>query len=124
MLSDLAAGRSLDGDAAGLLRRLLVSRIIGPGGLHPHQVASGLQGQRHRPLTPVVRIGFRRICAPHPYILFGGIKGSLLGTNKVQGKDGIDFFTQNKVVTVRTSPKDKIETVEIKSPRIRSCVAS
>ena len=37
------------------------------------------------------------ICAPHPYIPFGGIKGSLLGTNKAQGKDGIDFFTQNKV---------------------------
>ena len=37
------------------------------------------------------------ICAPHPYLPFGGIKDSHLGTNKVQGKDGIDFFTQNKI---------------------------
>ena len=42
--------------------------------------------------------------APHPYLPFGGIKESLVGTNKVQGKDGIDFFTQNKVATVRFAP--------------------
>jgi malonate-semialdehyde dehydrogenase (acetylating)/methylmalonate-semialdehyde dehydrogenase len=42
--------------------------------------------------------------APHPYLPFGGIKDSLIGTNKVQGKDGIDFFTQNKIATVRFSP--------------------
>ena len=35
------------------------------------------------------------ICAPHPYLPFGGIKDSLVGNNKVQGKDGFDFFTQN-----------------------------
>lgn len=81
--------------------------------------------ERFSTLADVGMVGVNvGICAPHPYIPFGGIKGSLLGTNKVQGKDGIDFFTQNKVVTVRTSPKDKTETVEIKSPRIRSCVAS
>lgn len=36
------------------------------------------------------------ICAPHPYVPFGGIKGSLLGTDKVQGKGGIDFFTSTR----------------------------
>jgi len=42
--------------------------------------------------------------APHPYLPFGGIKDSLIGTNKVQGKDGINFFTQNKVATIRSAP--------------------
>lgn len=64
------------------------------------------------------------ICAPHPYIPFGGIKGSLLGTNKVQGKDGIDFFTQNKVVTIRTAPKDGQAPAAAQGGRVRSCVAS
>lgn len=44
------------------------------------------------------------VCAPHPYLPFGGIKDSHLGTNKVQGKDGIDFFIQNKVATIRVAP--------------------
>jgi len=44
------------------------------------------------------------ICAPHPYLPFGGIKASLIGTDKVQGKDGIDFFTQNKTATIRFAP--------------------
>jgi malonate-semialdehyde dehydrogenase (acetylating)/methylmalonate-semialdehyde dehydrogenase len=44
------------------------------------------------------------VCAPHPYLPFGGIKDSHLGTNKVQGKDGIDFFTQNKIATIRVTP--------------------
>lgn len=81
--------------------------------------------ERFSSLADVGMVGVNvGICAPHPYLPFGGIKGSLLGTNKVQGKDGIDFFTQNKVVTVRTSPKDKTETAELKSSRVRSCVAS
>ena len=42
--------------------------------------------------------------APHPYLPFGGIKQSLVGTDKAQGKGGIDFFTQNKVATVRFAP--------------------
>ncbi|MFO7710018.1 MAG: aldehyde dehydrogenase family protein [Desulfobacterales bacterium] len=42
--------------------------------------------------------------APHPYLPFGGIKQSLVGTDKAQGKDGIGFFTQNKVATVRFAP--------------------
>ncbi len=44
------------------------------------------------------------VCAPHPYLPFGGIKDSHLGTDKVQGKDGIDFFTQNKIATIRVTP--------------------
>jgi malonate-semialdehyde dehydrogenase (acetylating)/methylmalonate-semialdehyde dehydrogenase len=44
------------------------------------------------------------IPASHPYLPFGGIKQSLVGSNKVQGKDGVDFFTQNKVATVRFAP--------------------
>ncbi len=43
------------------------------------------------------------VCAPHPYMPFGGIKESLVGNNKVQGKEGYDFFTQNKVSTIRVA---------------------
>lgn len=64
------------------------------------------------------------ICAPHPYVPFGGIKGSLIGTNKCQGKDGIDFFTQNKVITVRTHDPRGPGHVAPKSGSVRSCVAS
>ncbi len=42
--------------------------------------------------------------APHPYLPFGGIKQSLVGTDKAQGKGGFDFFTQDKVATVRSAP--------------------
>lgn len=66
------------------------------------------------------------ICAPHPYLPFGGIKGSLVGNNKVQGKDAIDFFTQNKTATVRTI--DPIAGAPIitqaNDSGVRSCVAS
>ncbi len=66
------------------------------------------------------------VCAPHPYLPFGGIKDSHLGTNKVQGKDGIAFFTQNKVATIRVAPpasmsEDKAGGVD--NPSVRSCVA-
>lgn len=64
------------------------------------------------------------ICAPHPYVPFGGIKGSLLGTDKVQGKDGINFFTQNKVTTMRTHHPHGLASSKPKDRSIRSCVAS
>lgn len=65
------------------------------------------------------------ICAPHPYLPFGGIKGSLLGTNKAQGKGGIDFFTQEKVTTVRIiDPNAQKGTDTAKPQSVRSCVAS
>ena len=65
------------------------------------------------------------ICAPHPYLPFGGIKGSLVGNNKVQGKDAIDFFTQNKVATVRTvDPKQGENAAKPKDASVRSCVAN
>lgn len=64
------------------------------------------------------------ICAPHPYLPFGGIKGSHLGTDKVQGKDGIDFFTQNKVATIRTVPPASERAAAKKDKSVRSCVAS
>jgi malonate-semialdehyde dehydrogenase (acetylating)/methylmalonate-semialdehyde dehydrogenase len=73
------------------------------------------------------------ICAPHPYLPFGGIKDSHLGTNKVQGKDGIDFFIQNKIATVRVAPptgrfsggESTGSTADKKEvPSVRSCVAS
>jgi len=66
------------------------------------------------------------VCAPHPFLPFGGIKDSLLGTNKVQGKDGIDFFTQNKVATIRVVPPQGMEKTTIQSGAdkfVRSCVA-
>jgi malonate-semialdehyde dehydrogenase (acetylating)/methylmalonate-semialdehyde dehydrogenase len=74
------------------------------------------------------------ICAPHPYLPFGGIKDSLLGTDKVQGKGGINFFTQEKIATIRFDPpKSKYEPsregkesepVCPKTGAVRSCVAS
>ncbi|OMH25551.1 aldehyde dehydrogenase family protein [Motiliproteus sp. MSK22-1] len=65
------------------------------------------------------------ICAPHPYLPFGGIKGSLVGNNKVQGKDAIDFFTQNKVATVRVvNPKGSNTQAKPADSNVRSCVAS
>jgi malonate-semialdehyde dehydrogenase (acetylating)/methylmalonate-semialdehyde dehydrogenase len=69
------------------------------------------------------------ICAPHPYLPFGGIKDSLIGTNKVQGKDGIDFFTQNKIATIRVAPPTGRYVTEGSKPvgktsgEVRSCVA-
>ncbi|MFH1138513.1 MAG: aldehyde dehydrogenase family protein [Pseudomonadota bacterium] len=69
--------------------------------------------------------------APHPYLPFGGIKDSHLGTDKVQGKDGISFFTQNKVATVRFAPPSKGEAPAGEAggkpacgQAVRSCVAS
>lgn len=67
------------------------------------------------------------VCAPHPYLPFGGIKDSHLGTNKVQGKDGIDFFTQNKVATIRIAPPEGVDESGKKvagDSSVRSCVAS
>ncbi|MFH0994001.1 MAG: CoA-acylating methylmalonate-semialdehyde dehydrogenase [Pseudomonadota bacterium] len=71
------------------------------------------------------------ICAPHPYLPFGGIKASLIGTDKVQGKDGIDFFTQNKTATIRFAPPTGLNITggpdqaikPIVPGPVRSCVA-
>lgn len=63
------------------------------------------------------------ICAPHPYMPFGGIKDSLIGTNKVQGKDGIDFFTQNKTATIRLVDPEANQPQVQKAKNVRSCVA-
>lgn len=65
------------------------------------------------------------ICAPHPYLPFGGIKDSLVGNNKVQGKEGIDFFTQNKVATVRVHHPEANTNSNSQQPSdVRSCVAN
>lgn len=75
------------------------------------------------------------VCAPHPYLPFGGIKDSLVGNNKVQGKEGFDFFTQNKVSTIRVAPPQSLAAdqcvVENKNSEkinnkgaVRSCTAS
>ena len=64
------------------------------------------------------------IPAPHPYLPFGGIKDSHLGTSKVQGKDGIDFFTQNKIATIRYTAPVADGGSDAKNGAIRSCVAS
>lgn len=66
------------------------------------------------------------ICAPHPYMPFGGIKDSLVGNNKVQGKAGIDFFTQNKVATVRVVNPKPLDSAPAGNGdnSVRSCVAS
>jgi malonate-semialdehyde dehydrogenase (acetylating)/methylmalonate-semialdehyde dehydrogenase len=74
------------------------------------------------------------VCAPHPYMPFGGIKESLVGNNKVQGKEGFDFFTQNKVSTIRVAAPsgqlaadasaDKPAEVATAKGGVRSCIAS
>jgi malonate-semialdehyde dehydrogenase (acetylating)/methylmalonate-semialdehyde dehydrogenase len=64
------------------------------------------------------------IPAPHPYLPFGGIKDSHLGTDKVQGKDGLDFFTQNKIATVRYTAPGVARGEDKKDGAIRSCVAT
>lgn len=73
------------------------------------------------------------IPAPHPYLPFGGIKDSHLGTNKVQGRDGIDFFTQNKIATIRCAPPSGSGAraaaagdapAGAGATKVRSCVAS
>ena len=63
--------------------------------------------------------------APHPYLPFGGIKDSHLGTNKVQGKEGIDFFTQGKVATIRFAHPDAVNAAggAKSTGGVRSCVA-
>lgn len=64
------------------------------------------------------------ICAPHPYLPFGGIKDSLVGNNKVQGKDAISFFTQNKTATMRVVDPEGGQGIANKDTSVRSCVAS
>lgn len=75
------------------------------------------------------------VCAPHPYLPFGGIKESLIGNNKVQGKDGFDFFTQNKVSTIRVAPPQSLAVGQFAGEvqksdesdsqgNVRSCIAS
>jgi malonate-semialdehyde dehydrogenase (acetylating)/methylmalonate-semialdehyde dehydrogenase len=69
--------------------------------------------------------------APHPYLPFGGIKQSLVGTDKAQGKDGIGFFTQNKIATVRFAPpaagrhtaEGAKDAVAPKTSAVKSCTA-
>ncbi len=63
------------------------------------------------------------VCAPHPYLPFGGIKDSLIGNDKVQGKDGIDFFTQNKTATIRVVDPELSNPAAPKDKSVRSCVA-
>lgn len=65
------------------------------------------------------------VCAPHPYLPFGGIKSSLVGNNKVQGKDAVDFFTQNKVATIRSVDPMDDGSIMAKNTNssVRSCVA-
>ena len=74
------------------------------------------------------------VCAPHPYMPFGGIKESLVGNNKVQGKEGFDFFTQNKVSTIRVAApvnqlsadasSEKPAEITADKDGVRSCIAS
>ncbi len=64
------------------------------------------------------------LCAPHPYVPFGGAKDSLIGTNKTQGKNGLDFFTQQKITTYRvTPPRDEAGAAAPDAAVCRSCVA-
>jgi malonate-semialdehyde dehydrogenase (acetylating)/methylmalonate-semialdehyde dehydrogenase len=74
------------------------------------------------------------VCAPHPYMPFGGIKDSLVGNNKVQGKDGFDFFVQSKVATIRVSAPAGALAQDVGTEKttasakvkdgVRSCIAS
>ena len=66
------------------------------------------------------------VCAPHPYLPFGGKKGSLVGNIKMQDKNVIDSFTQRKVASMQVvNPKgnDSSGTKPANS-NVRSCVGS
>ena len=49
------------------------------------------------------------IPAPVAQLPFGGSKASMLSPIKTQGADGIDFFTERKIVTTRFHPCDEDE---------------
>lgn len=45
--------------------------------------------------------------APVPYLPFGGTKNSIFGSGiKAQGQDGVEFFTQRKVATIKYFPEE------------------
>lgn len=45
--------------------------------------------------------------APVPYLPFGGTKNSIFGSGiKAQGPDGVEFFTQRKVSTIKYFPEE------------------
>lgn len=46
------------------------------------------------------------IPAPVAYLPFGGMKDSIYGDIKAQGKDVVDFYTERKVVTIRFYKED------------------
>ncbi len=47
------------------------------------------------------------------------------GHEQVQGADGIGFFTQNKIASIRfTHPKGATAEAAADSSKVRSCVAS
>jgi malonate-semialdehyde dehydrogenase (acetylating) / methylmalonate-semialdehyde dehydrogenase len=62
-------------------------------------------GEAARRFQRGVKIGMIGINVPIPvpvaYYSFGGWKDSLFGQSRIHGKDGVDFYTRSKVVTLR-----------------------
>jgi malonate-semialdehyde dehydrogenase (acetylating)/methylmalonate-semialdehyde dehydrogenase len=64
--------------------------------------ADGGAGRRFELEVDVPMIGINiPIPVPAGYLSFGGTRGSAFGDLKMRGEDGIRFFTQEKMVTVR-----------------------
>jgi len=56
------------------------------------------------------------IPVPAGYLSFGGTRGSAFGDLKMRGEDGIRFFTQQKMVTVRWPEPGRREALSLAFP--------
>jgi malonate-semialdehyde dehydrogenase (acetylating)/methylmalonate-semialdehyde dehydrogenase len=64
--------------------------------------SSGASARRFRTMVPTGNVGVNiGIAAPMAYFPFSGWKGSFFGALHAQGRDGIEFYTEKKVVIER-----------------------
>jgi malonate-semialdehyde dehydrogenase (acetylating)/methylmalonate-semialdehyde dehydrogenase len=64
--------------------------------------SSGASARRFRSMVPTGNVGVNiGVAAPMAYFPFSGWKGSFFGALHAQGRDGIEFYTEKKVVIER-----------------------
>jgi malonate-semialdehyde dehydrogenase (acetylating)/methylmalonate-semialdehyde dehydrogenase len=64
--------------------------------------SSGASARRFRTMVPTGNVGVNiGIAAPMAYFPFSGWKGSFFGALHAQGRDGVEFYTEKKVVIER-----------------------